>query len=325
MNLLNNSLGGNLVEGFCIIKSMEQRTTQRGQIYLDLVLSDAGGEISAKLWDYSEARHGAYASDDVIKVRGTVDVWNGSPQLRVERIRKANDADEVNYDALIETAPFSNELMYKAIVQIVSDFKDSDLRAIMLAVIEERREKLLIWPAAVKFHHAMRGGLLYHTLSIVRMAQSACKLYTFLDEELLVSGAILHDLAKIDELDANENGSASSYTAEGILLGHLVKGAINLDSVAKRLGTPEELTMLLQHMVISHHGCPEFGSAVMPMFPEAQMLALLDDADAKMFEFAAALEGVGEGEFSQKQWALDNRRIYNHGRGGYFKTQVLED
>ena len=324
MNLLNNSLGGNLVEGFCIIKSLDQRTTQRGQTYLDLVLSDSGGEVNAKLWDYSEARHGAYANDEIVKVRGTVDMWNGAPQLRVERIRKANDADDVKYEDLVDSAPFSSESMYREIVDIVSSFKDADLKAIMLEILKERREKLLIWPAAVSLHHAMRGGLLYHTLSIVKMAQSACKLYTFLDSELLISGAILHDLAKIDELDATENGYASSYTAEGMLLGHLVKGAIDVEGVAKRLGTPKELVMLLQHMIVSHHGCPEHGSAVMPMFPEAQMLSMLDELDANMFEFAAALEGVGEGEFSQKQWALDNRRIYNHGRGGYFKTQILD-
>lgn len=323
MNLLNNSLAGGLVEGFCIIKSVEQRTTQRGQTYLDLILSDAGGEINAKLWDYSEARYGKYSNDDIIKVRGNVDTWNGAPQLRVERIRKANDADDVKYEDLVDTAPFSSEAMYSELVKIVTAFKDADLRAIMLEILKENREKMLVWPAAVKLHHAMRGGLLYHTLSIVRMAQSACKLYTFIDEELLVSGAILHDLAKIDELDANENGYATSYTTEGMLLGHLVKGAMNIDAVAKRLGTPQELVMLLEHMVISHHGCPEHGSAVMPMFPEAHMLSMLDELDASMFEFASALDGVATGEFSQKQWALDNRKIYNHGRGGYFKTQVL--
>lgn len=324
MNLLNNSLGGGLVEGFCIIKSIDQRTTQRGQTYLDLVLSDAGGDINAKLWDYSEARHGAYASDEIIKVRGTVDSWNGAPQLRVERIRKANDADDVKYEDLVDSAPFSSDIMYKEIVKIIGEFKDNDLKTIMLEILNEKREKLLIWPAAVKLHHAMRGGLLYHTLSIVRMAQSACKLYTFLDKELLISGAILHDLAKIDELDATENGYASSYTTEGMLLGHLVKGAMNIQRTAEKLGTPKELVMLLEHMVISHHGSPEFGSSVMPMFPEAEMLSMLDHLDASMFEFAAALEGVSEGEFSQKQWALDNRKIYNHGRGGYFKTQILE-
>lgn len=324
MNLLNNSLAGGLVEGFCIIKSIEQRTTQRGQIYLDLVLSDAGGEVNAKLWDYSEARHGAYTNDEIIKVRGTADTWNGAPQLRIERIRKTNDADDVKYEDLVDSAPFSSERMYSELAGIVESFKDADLKALMLEIIKERREKLLIWPAAVKMHHAMRGGLLYHTLSIVKMAQSACKLYTFLDEELLISGAILHDLAKIEELDATENGYASSYTVEGMLLGHLVKGAMDVERVAERLGTPRELVTLLEHMIISHHGCPEFGSSVMPMFAEAQMLALLDDLDAKMFEFASAIEGIGEGDFSARQWGLDNRRIYNHGRGGYFKTQVLE-
>ena len=98
MNLLKNALTSGQVEGFCIIKSVEQRTTQRGQVYLDLVLSDAAGDINAKLWDYSEARFGKYEANDVIKVRGTVDTWNNMPQLRVDRIRIANDADDYKYE-----------------------------------------------------------------------------------------------------------------------------------------------------------------------------------------------------------------------------------
>ncbi|MBR5272099.1 MAG: HD domain-containing protein [Clostridia bacterium] len=323
MNLFKNALSSGQVEGFCIIKSVEQRTTQRGQIYLDLVLSDAAGEVNAKIWDYSEGRFGKYEVNDVVKVRGTLDSWNNMPQLKIDRIRKANEADDYKYEDLIDSAPFSSEDMYAEIVRIVGAFKDADLKKIMLEILETNRPQLLIWPAAVKLHHAMRGGLLYHTLSIVKVADSACKFYTFLDRELLIAGAILHDLAKIEELDATENGYATNYTAEGMLLGHLVKGAMNVERAAEKLGTPKDLVMLLEHMVISHHGVPEHGSAVMPMFPEAQMLSMLDEIDASMFEFAAALDGVPTGEFSQKQWALDNRKIYNHGRGGYFKTQIF--
>lgn len=322
MELLNNAKG-NLVEGFCLLKSVQQKTTQKGQNYLDMVLSDATGEVSAKLWDYSEQRHGSYANNDIIKVRGTLDTWNNAPQLRVEKIRKANENDAVKYDDLIEVAPYSAEQMYNALVNIVNGFSDNQIKEIVLSFLQDDKEALLFFPAAVKLHHSMRGGLLYHTLSIARMCEKACEIYSFLDKDLLIAGAILHDLAKIDELQVSSSGYAEGYTAEGELIGHLVKGALNIEKKASELSIDREIVMLLQHMVISHHGEPEFGSAIRPMFPEAHVLSLLDELDASMFEFAAAIEDVPSGGFSQRQWALDQRKIYNHGRGGYFKSNIL--
>ena len=323
MNLINNAKS-NAVEGFCIIKSIEQKVTQRGQTYLDITLSDATGEVNAKLWDYNESKHGKYSADDVVKVRGTLDTWNNNPQVRIEKIRPAVESDNVKYDDLVESAPYSAERMYSEIERIVSAFENVDLKELVMKMLSDNRESLMIFPAAVKLHHAMRGGLLYHTLSIIRMAQRACELYTFLDRELLISGAILHDMAKIGELEVTTSGYASGYTQEGQLIGHLVKGAVNIELAARELGTNRDTVMLLQHMVISHHGKPEFGSPILPMFSEAYMLSALDELDAAMYEIMSAIDSVAVGEFSQRQWALDQRKIYNHGRGGFFKSNVID-
>ena len=193
-------------------------------------------------------------------------------------------------------------------------FENEDLKTLVLSLLSESREKLLYWPAAFKLHHAIRGGLLYHTLSIVRLAQEACVIYPFVDRELLLSGAILHDIAKLSEFEAQSTGIASGYTTQGTLIGHLVRGAMMVEKKGKELGTDSETLMLLEHMLLSHHGEPEFGAAVRPMFLEAEILSSLDMLDARIYEIQSAIAGTASGEFSARQWALENRKFLNHGR-----------
>ena len=166
----------------------------------------------------------------------------------------------------------------------------------------------------MRLHHAMQGGLLYHTLSILRLCQQVAKLYPTVDEDLLITGAALHDIGKIVEMDANELGLASQYTTEGNLLGHLVVGAMMVRDVAKELGTPEEKTVLVEHMLISHHGKPEFGAAVPPKFLEAIILSHLDELDATIYEVCDTYTNVNAGEFSARLWNFDNVALYNPGR-----------
>jgi 3'-5' exoribonuclease len=161
----------------------------------------------------------------------------------------------------------------------------------------------------------MVGGLMYHTMSIVRMAEEICKIYPNINKELLLSGAILHDVAKTWELETSQSGLVKGYTAEGELIGHLVKGAMYVAEAAKDLHIDSEVVTLLEHMIISHHGEPEYGCAVRPMFLEAEILSTLDALDATIFEFNNALSKVEAGSFSDRQWALDNRKLYNHGLG----------
>lgn len=301
-------------DGFWLIKTVDRKTNVKGAPYLDMMLCDKKGEISAKLWDYNEISHGSYEAGELIKVRATVTQFNGVDQLRVEKIRKVTAADGVNISDFVPTAEYSGEMMLGAIMNIIASVKDEDLKTLTYALVKDREKEILTWPAAFKLHHAIRGGLLYHTLSIIKLAEGVAMLYPSVDRDLLMCGIIVHDLCKIDEFDLNPAGLVSSYSIKGELIGHLVMGAMKIEQKALELGIPSDKAMLLEHMVISHHGEPDFGAAVRPMFLEAEILSQLDTLDATIFEITSAVGEVKEGEFTGRMWALDNRKLFNHGR-----------
>ncbi len=303
-----------LVEGFCLIKTVDCKTTARGESYLDMMLSDKDGEINAKLWRYTPELHGSFQANDLVKIRGNIAPYNGVDQLRIDKIRHTTDADSVNLEDFVKTAGYSGEEMFEELMRLAEGFKDGDLKSIVTAILRDNRLKLLYWPAAFKLHHAVRGGLMLHTLSIVRLAQNVCKIYPFVDEELLISGAILHDIAKLSEFQVADTGIATGYSVEGNLLGHLAMGATAVDRYARELGISKETSVLLQHMCLSHHGEPEFGAAVRPSFIEAELLSELDLMDSRVYEMREAVLNAPEGDFSGRIWAMDNRKLFNHGR-----------
>lgn len=317
--------GAGAHEGYCLIKSVEKKQTAKGVPYLDLVLADNSGEISAKLWDYKETPSNKFKSFDFVKVRGSYVPFNDTIQFRVERIRYVLPEDEVAIEDYVPSACLTGEVMLAEVEKIVDSFTDEELKKLVSAVIGEYREKLLYWPAAKNLHHAVRSGLLMHTLSILRLAKSVCKIYKFVNYDLLCSGAILHDIAKIEELQASETGIASEYTVRGNLIGHLVMGAINIDRIGISLGISPETLTLVEHMLISHHGTPEFGAAKLPMFIEAELLSQLDLMDARLYEMHSAVEAVDEGAFTPRQWALENRNLYNHGKAPDGGVELMDN
>lgn len=312
------------VEGFCLIKTVERKLTSRGVPFLDMTLTDSDGEVGAKLWDYKEELHGEFVPNDLVKVRGTMTPFNDTQQLRIERIRRVSDEDGVRIEDFVPSAGFSGEAMFDELIAVADAFSDEELKLLVKTLLNEYRDRLIYWPAAFRLHHAIRGGLLYHTLSILRMAQSVAKIYPFIDSNLLFAGVILHDIAKTQEFDVAPTGIASGYTVDGNLVGHLVRGAMAVEKCGRELGLSEETLMLVEHMIISHHGEPEFGAAVRPMFLEAEILSELDTLDAKIYEIEQACRGVEPGEFTQRQWALDNRKLYNHNRNSKeFKAELI--
>ncbi|MGN1162212.1 MAG: 3'-5' exoribonuclease YhaM family protein [Candidatus Fimenecus sp.] len=300
------------VEGFAVIKQCDRKTAKNGNAYLDIVLSDKSGEIFAKLWDYNEVSHGKYENDMFVKIRGTVLKYNGNDQLRIERIRPVTESDNVNVADYVKSADYDGNEMFDSLVSKVSAFQDEELKKIVLYLLDSNKEKILFYPAAYRLHHAIRCGLLMHTASIVKLCEGVCRVYPFVNRELLISGAILHDIAKTVEFDVRETGLASGYTVEGNLIGHLVKGAMMVEEAAKKLSIDREKSMLLQHMILSHHGEPDFGAAVRPQFLEAELLSELDLMDARVYEIMSAVEGVEKGEFSQRLWALEDRKFYRY-------------
>lgn len=309
-----NSIGGDYIEGFCLIKTSEVKTTAKGMKYLDLTLADSDGEINAKYWNYSDKENGCFTAGEIVKIRGTMSPYNGVDQVRVDKIRTVADSDGVNPADFIPSCELSPENMFNELLRIADNFEDEELKALVTAVYTDNRETMLYMPAAYKLHHAIRGGLLYHVLSIVRLAEGVCRVYPFVDKDLLIAGAMLHDIAKISEFSVNKIGLVEEYSAEGNLLGHIPMGAMLVDNTAKRLGLSRETAMLVEHMILSHHGDPEYGAAVRPMFLEAELLSELDLMDSRVYEINDAVKKVEPQKFTARQWALDNVKLYNHNR-----------
>ena len=301
------------LQGYVLVKSCERKNAKNGSVYLDLTISDADGDVSAKIWDFKGAPEEQPAVNTVILIRGTLSVYNGQPQFKIDRYRALNENDNVNISDFVPSASFSGDYMYDQIVELVSNFDDSDLA--------EYKDRIINLPAAFRLHHAVRCGLLMHTLSICKLAVAVGALYPSVDKDLLLSGAILHDIAKSEEFNLAPTGLVDGYTVRGTLVGHLVGGAMLIEEIGKREEINPEVLTLVEHMLISHHGIPEYGAAVRPLFLEAEILSALDTLDANIYEIENVLKTVDVGGFSNRMWALDDRKFYNHGRKE-IKTEV---
>lgn len=305
--------GTDLTE-FFMLKSVEVRTGSNKKHYLDMTLGDKTGEVSAKKWDLADEemrRAKEYKEGSIIKIRGTVTEWNGMKQLKVIRIRMSNPEDEIAATDFIKAAPEDPEEMYRYIFEVADSITDEYLRRLTVLNLEEFKDKLMYYPAASKNHHAEMAGLLWHIKRMLQTGIAICKIYDFLDVDWVKCGVILHDLQKINEIRSNEWGISDGYSVEGQLLGHIVMGIRELDRQMRDLGFPREKAWLVEHMVLTHHYEPEFGSAKKPLFPEAEILHYLDVIDSRMYDMEDALSKTEKGEFSERVWTLENRRLYN--------------
>lgn len=299
---------------FFMAKSVAIKTGSNGKEYLDLLLGDTTGEISAKKWNISPTENDKFKEfkdGDIVKVKAHVKEWNGIKQLDVSLIREADEKDQVDRSQFIKCAPLPTEEMYSYMVDTCQAFEDEQLKNLCMKALEDNKEKLLYWPAASKNHHAEYGGLLYHMKRMVDNGKAMCTVYDqILDKDLLLCGVILHDMEKINEIESDENGFSSGYSFEGNLLGHIIQGVKTIEKNCQELGIDEEKKIMLEHMILSHHYEPEFGSPKKPLFPEAEILHYLDMIDARMYDFEEGLRNVEPGEFSERIWTLDNRKLY---------------
>jgi len=301
------------IEDRFLVKNADIRDGNNNKRHLYMTLADATGEIQAVKWSLAPdevAKFSKIANGMVISIGGRCNEYMGKKQLVIDAIK--GQAQEGTYERadLFKAAPESSESMYEFIVSKISDFKDDDLKRLCLSFYEENKEKMMYYPAAMSNHHAEYGGYLYHVKRMMMMGERACEVYTNLDKDLLLAGVALHDIEKLSEMKSDKNGVVEDYTLEGKMLGHLVMGVAIIGDRCKELGINEEKCVLMQHMSLSHHYEPEFGSPKKPLFPEAEMLHYLDMTDAKMFDMEEALENVEPGEYSDKVYTLDNRRLY---------------
>ncbi len=293
--------------GDLLVRTADRRTGKTGRDYLDFTLCDATGEINAKLWNV-DGMNWMPVAGQVISVESGIESFNGRIQMRINRIRPATNPD---MRLLVPSAPESPEAMRALIDETVASFESEDLRRLVLELIAMAGDRLNYFPAAQRMHHAEYAGLLHHTTGMLKMAEDVCRRYPFLNRDLLLAGVIVHDLCKTEEMQSDAFGSVSDYTADGILIGHLVRGVAWVEEAARKTGVTGEIVLLMQHMMLSHHGEPAFGSPKLPMFPEAEALHWIDSLDARMNEMQTIQERTPAGAFSERIAYLDDRRMYH--------------
>lgn len=287
-----------------LITKADVGRTAKNAPYLSLTLEDQSGVLDAKYWNLTEDQVKEWKAGMIVEATGDLMRYRNAWQLRIRSL-KAIEGSPADY---VRSAPESMDKIHAEINGLVENIKNPTIQNVTKEVIEMKKDDYFLYPAAVRNHHNYPGGLAWHSLSMARLAQVIARQYDFLDEDLLIAGILLHDVAKTEEYSAPV---LPEYTPKGNLIGHITMGANLIDRVAVALDVEDsEEVMLLKHMVLSHHGKKEFGSPVLPMIPEAEVLTLLDNLDSRLFMIHESLESVEPGTFGPKNFALDGRMFY---------------
>jgi 3'-5' exoribonuclease len=286
----------------------EIRHKRTGEPYLTMHLADRTGEMEAKMWDNVAEVAETFDRDDFVKVKGVLQLFQNRAQFTVHKLRRLAE-HEVDLSDYFPCSDRDPEEMFAELQAIIADLENPHLRSLLQRMFSDARlaNAYKLAPAAKHIHHACRGGLLEHVLSLCALCRITAAHYQNIDVDLLIAGAILHDIGKVEELSY---ARSFGYSADGQLLGHIV---IGLRLVGAKLDQipdfPPKLRTLIEHMMISHHGELEFGSPKVPIFPEALLLHHLDNMDSKMDAMRSALkrDRLLEGEFTG--WVASLERI----------------
>lgn len=281
------------VDEVFLVSEKQLRPNRNGNLYLQFELSDRTGSISARMWNADESLYRSFDNGDFLQVEGTTQLFQGAVQLIAKHIAKVDPAS-IDHDDFTPVNAVAVDALQRRLAEMLRTMSDPALRNLAECYLMDAAlmDKLAAAPAGIKHHHAYRGGLLEHTVSLMDLAQRVVPLYPQIDGDLLLMGAFLHDLGKVDELSYDRE---FGYTDQGQLIGHLIMGVETLNAKlveAERLAGepfPEETALRLKHMLISHHGEYDFGSPKLPMTLEAMALYCLDFLDAKVNAFCGLL------------------------------------
>lgn len=304
-----------LIEGVYAIQNAQLGLTKNGKSYLKCLVSDRTGRAPARMWSASEELVASLPTDGFVHLSGQTQAYQGELQVIVQHIRPANPTP----DELVELLPSTTKNiddMLKAVEMKLDAMKSPSLKALAHVYLDDRElmKTFRQAPAAMVLHHAYIGGLLEHTLSLMKLAEAVCPNYPKINQDLVVFGLFLHDLGKCVELTWS---TGFGYSDQGQLVGHIARGVVWLNEKVARLraaGTdfPDELLHVLEHIIVSHHGLPEYGALKVPATPEAVLIHQLDNVDAKTQMALDAGRPDGDktelgGNFTEKVWALGTR------------------
>ena len=293
------------VDGQFLVGSVSKGVNTAGGSYFSVELRDASGTITAKKWDATLADEQIFITGNVIALSGETNKYKEQLQLKILDAELV-PLNEIDVERFVKAPPVSKELLIKRFNEHVSSIKDEDCQKIIAYFMKKFGDNVFSYPAAVSIHHEYSSGLLMHSVTMADIAASLCETYD-VDHDLVITGCLLHDMGKIIEL---EGPIVYKYSTEGKLLGHISIMAAEIRKAADELNLTSEVPLLLEHMVLSHHGQQEFGSPVMPLTKEALLLSLIDNLDSKMVVVNKALQDVEPGSYTNKIFPLDNRSFY---------------
>ncbi|MCK5114406.1 MAG: HD domain-containing protein [Phycisphaerae bacterium] len=308
---------GMTVDQVFVVRSKELRTTKAGGLFISFELGDSSGGIPAKLWQASEAVFNGIEAEGFLQVKGRVEDYRGTLQLSIDSCRPY-PKDKVNMSEFLPVSPYDIEEMWTETLEILHKIKNKHIKRLIKKFLEDQKLVAAIKraPAAMQMHQNYIGGLLEHTLNVMRGADRLLTMYPLLNADLVLASAFLHDLGKAAELTS---GLTIHYTDRGALVGHIVVAAMWVQqkaaAVSDELGEPfpRRIVDLLQHIILAHHGQYDFGSPKLPAVPEAFFIHYLDNLDAKMFMTATAIENDTnhDSHFTSYIRSLETR-LYKH-------------
>ncbi len=297
---------GQTIESQLLVTQASRGVTASSSPYLSLVLQDQTGQVEAKLWDAKEEQIALLKVGTIINVKADVNRYRNNIQLKVLSIEVVPEGS-IDAAYFLESAPMSKELMMEKLEGYIYNITNQDMQRIIYTLHKRYKQSFYEYPAATRNHHEYVSGLAYHVCCMLDLGKAICDLYPSLDRSLLYSGIILHDLGKLIELSGPV---LTEYTVEGRLVGHISIMQAMVKEIADSQNIQGEVVILLQHMILSHHGKLEYGSPVLPMIKEAEMLAFIDNIDARMYMMNRALEGIEPGTFTPRIFSLENRSFY---------------
>jgi 3'-5' exoribonuclease len=298
------------VTSFFVLSSFQVRDKKQGGQFLAMTLTDKTGSFEARMWDDIADAMATCTEGCYVKVQGQVTKYQGKFQITLQKLRHAAES-EIDPTDYLPVTRFDIEEMWAELRGYVSDFSNEDLKRLVFAFLDDPDigSAYKCAPAAKRLHHAWIGGLLEHVLTLVRVCRANVPFYPEVDPDLLITGAILHDIGKIRELSWKPS---FTYTLEGQMIGHIsIAQRMLHEKVLSLAPFPEKLSMLVEHLILSHHGKYEFGSPKLPMTPEAILLSALDDLEAKMqtlrSEFASSAAS-GKSADEMTEWVRSMER-----------------
>lgn len=297
-----------------IIRKSLQGVASNNNPYLTLILQDNTGTINARLWDVKEDDVKALVPGKIVTVVANSLLYNNELQLKVNGYQVLSEVEaEKYYQDLILSAPIDVEKEWQYIIKTVEAFDNQILKKILLHLLKQQQKQFTTRPAAVRMHHNVRSGLLWHTVTMLKTAKEIAKIYhdRAINQDLLYAGVIMHDFGKIWELDSQ---LITSFTLQGNMQGHIILGSeqVKLACQQLKINQEEQSVVLLQHLILASHGKYEYGSPVLPKILEAELVHQIDNLDAKITIIDEALKSIKPQEITNRLVALDGRSFYKH-------------